>query len=300
MIVAARPKFQWFFRRHSLALGERTLVMGVLNVTPDSFSDKGKFLSPEKAIEHALRILDEGADILDMGGESTRPGDRPAVSAHEEVDRLLPVMEAVLRERPSTIISVDTYKAATAHAAIQAGAEIVNDVSGFLWDAEMAPLCAELGCGVVLMHTRGRMHEWRTQPRLPQDAVVPLVLRELRERIDHALHAGVPQEKIAIDPGFGFGKVGEENYPLLAHLDHLSALGYPILTGTSRKSFLGRTLEKIYGEVPPPELRLNATNASIVACVLGGTHIVRAHNVKAAREAVAVADAIRQGAVPLS
>jgi dihydropteroate synthase len=293
MIVVPRPRFSWTLHTRSLVLGERTLLVGVVNITPDSFSDSGKFFSPESAVEHALRLLDQGADILDMGGESTRPGTRPQVSAREEMDRVLPVIETVLRERPGTVISIDTYKAKTARAAVVAGAEIVNDVSGFLWDEAMAAACAELGCGVVLMHTRGKMHEWRMQPRLSRDEVVPLVLRELRERADAALAVEVQPERIVLDPGFGFGKVGDENYPLLAYLDALHALGYPILAGTSRKSFLGKTLEKICGTDVPPDQRLNATVASITAAVLAGAHLIRAHDVKEAREAIFIADAIR-------
>jgi len=297
MIVASRRQFRWALRSRRLTLGERTLLMGVVNVTPDSFSDPGKFFSSEKAVEHALKMLNQGADILDIGGESTRPGDRPPVSAPEEMDRVLPVIEAVLRARSDAVISIDTYKSQTARAAVRAGAEIVNDVSGFLWDRDMAPACAELGCGVVLMHTRGKMEEWRTQPRLPGDAVVSLVLRELGERVESALAAGVQPERIVIDPGFGFGKVGDENYPLLAELDELGVLGYPILVGTSQKSFLGKTLEKKYGELSPPKERGNATLASITAAVLAGAHLVRVHDVKAAREAVAIADAIREGVI---
>lgn len=293
MIVAPRPSFDWNLRTRSLRLGTRTLLVGVVNITPDSFSDKGKFFTTESAVGHALQLVEDGADILDLGGESTRPGTRPAVSIEEELDRLLPVMEAVLRERPGAVISIDTYKSTTARAAIAAGAEIVNDVSGFLWDDAMASTCAELGCGVVLMHTRGRPDEWRTQPPLAHDAVVPLVLRELQERADAALNAGVRHECIILDPGFGFGKVGDENYPLLAHLDALHALGYPILAGTSRKSFLGKTLATIYGHAVAPDQRGNATLASITAAVLAGAHLVRVHDVRSAREAVAIADAIR-------
>ncbi len=295
MIVATRPRYDWSLRTRSLALGARTLLVGVVNITPDSFSDGGQFFSPQKAVEHSLRLLDEGADILDLGGESTRPGTRPRVSVQEELDRVLPVLETVLRERPGTVLSIDTYKAATARAAIAAGAEIVNDVSGFQWDEAMASTCAELQCGVILMHTRGHMNEWRTQPPIPLDEVVPLVLRELRERSEAALEAGMQRASMVLDPGFGFGKSFEENYPLLAHLDTLHALGYPILSGTSRKSFLGRTLAHMHGKDATPNQRDNATLASITAAVLAGAHLVRVHDVKAAREAVAIADAIRDG-----
>ncbi|MGC1781382.1 MAG: dihydropteroate synthase [Acidobacteriaceae bacterium] len=293
MIVAPRPRFDWRLRTRSLLLGERTLLVGVVNVTPDSFSERGEFLSSERAIEHSLQLLDEGAEILDLGGESTRPGARPIVSAQEELDRVLPVLEAILRARPGATISVDTYKSATARAAVAAGAEIVNDVSGFLWDENMAATVAELKCGVVLMHTRGRPDEWRAQARLARDAVVPLVLRELDERANAARAAGVQHDRIVLDPGFGFGKAGEENYPLLAHLDALRTLGYPILAGTSRKSFLGKSLATIYGHPVAPDQRGNATLASVTAAVLAGAHLVRVHDVRIAREAVAIADAIR-------
>ena len=293
MIVAPRPHFDWSLRTRVLALGERTLLVGVVNITPDSFSDGGKFFSTASAIEHALRLLDEGADILDLGGESTRPGKHAAVSAQEELDRVLPVLETILRERPGSIISIDTYKSETARAAVAAGAEIVNDVSGFLWDDAMAATCAELRCGVVLMHTRGHSDEWRTQPRLAQREVMPLVLRELRQRADAALAAGVQREYIVLDPGFGFGKVLAENYPLLAHLDALHELGFPILAGPSRKAFLGRILAEIYGHDVPADQRSIATIAAITTAILAGAHLVRVHDVKAGREAAAVADAIR-------
>ena len=295
MVVAPRPQFDWILSARSLALGERTLLVGVVNVTPDSFSDGGRFFLAENAIEHALQLLDEGADILDLGGESTRPGKHAPVSAQEELDRVLPVLEAVLRERPDTIISVDTYKAETARAAVAAGTEIVNDVSGFLWDEDMAATCAELQCGVVLMHTRGRSEEWRAQPQLARDEVLPLVLSGLHERVDRALTAGVSPEKIVLDPGFGFGKIADENYPLLTQLDTLHTLGYPILAGPSRKAFLGKTLAQMYGDDVPTDQRGIATLAAVTAAVLAGAHLVRVHDVKPAREAVVIADAIREG-----
>lgn len=295
-MIVARPHFRWETRRRTLELGGRTLVAGVLNVTPDSFSDRGRFFTPEKAIEHALRLLDQGADILDIGGESTRPGTRPAVSASEEIDRVVPVIQAVRVERPEAVLSIDTYKAMTARAAIAAGAEIVNDVSGLLWDSDMATACSELGCGVILMHTRGKMGEWRTQPPLARDEVMPLVLRELRERVEGALKVGVGRDRIMVDPGFGFGKVGDENYALLANFEAFHGIGFPIAAGTSRKSFLGKTLERMSGLAVAPEHRDNATLASVAVLALAGTHVVRVHDVQATREAVAIADAIREQA----
>ncbi|MEO6830210.1 MAG: dihydropteroate synthase [Acidobacteriaceae bacterium] len=293
MIVAPRPPFLWSLHTRALALGTRTLLAGVVNRTPDSFSDGGKFFSAENAIEHALHLLDEGADLLDLGGESTRPGRHAVVSAQEELDRVLPVVEAVLRERPGTILSIDTYKAETARAAIAAGAEIINDVSGFLWDPAMAGTCAELECGVILMHTRGRSEEWHTLPSLEQNEVVPLVQRGLRQSVEMAKDAGVQVNRIVLDPGFGFGKSLEENYPLLAHLDELHALGYPLMAGPSRKAFLGKTLAGIYGHDIGTTERGNATLAAVTAAALAGAHLVRVHDVKPAREATAIADAIR-------
>ena len=297
MAVTPRSHFRWALHKRSLALGERTLLVGVVNVTPDSFSDGGEFLSATNAIDHALRLLGDGADILDMGGESTRPGTRPPVSVQEELDRVLPVMEGILQKRPETLLSIDTYKAETARAAVRAGVQIVNDVSGFLWDPAMAATCAELRCGVILMHTRGRSSEWRTQPPLPHEEVVPLVLRELKQRADAAISAGIEPAAIVLDPGFGFGKVLDENYPLLAHFDELHTLGYPLLAGVSRKAFLGRTLAQMYGHDVPADQRGSATVAAVTAAVLAGAHLVRVHDVKAVREVVAIADAIRNDSV---
>src|SRR6202012_3051470 len=186
MPFTRRSEFLWQLRTRSLALGAQTLVMGVLNVTPDSFSDGGLYHSAQEAIEHGLRMLDEGADILDIGGESTRPGQQHVVSAAEEQERVLPVMQAILRARPEAVISIDTYKASTARAAVDAGAEIVNDVSGFLWDEAMAATCANLRCGVVLMHTRGKPDEWRALPKLDPEEVLPLVKRELENKLQAA------------------------------------------------------------------------------------------------------------------
>ena len=293
MAVAARPLFDWKLRTRSLQLGARTQIVGVLNVTPDSFSDGGLFFIREQAIHRALVLLDEGADILDIGGESTRPGDRPQVTALEEIDRVVPIIEAVLQQYPETIISVDTYKAQTAQAAVGAGAEIVNDVSGFLWDDAMTATCAAMRCGVMLMHTRGRPQEWRAQPPIPSAEVVPLVLRELAERAHAALAAGIARENIVLDPGLGFGKTFDENYPLLANLDQLHTLGYPLLAGASRKSFLTRTLKATTGKEASAEARLHATLTAHTAAILAGAHLIRAHDVTAARNAAAIADTIR-------
>jgi len=297
-----RPTFQWHLGSRSLELGKRTLIMGIVNVTPDSFSDGGRFLEVDKAVEHASRLLDEGADIVDIGGESTRPGARvdtgvsanseqartvPEVSAQEELERVIPVVVALKRTRPAAVISVDTYKAVVARAAVGAGAEIVNDVSGFRWDPKMLSTLADLRCGAVLMHMRGRPEEWRSLP--PLRDVVGLVKRELTELVQNAVAKGVHRERIVLDPGFGFGKSFDQNYPLIAHLDALQEIGFPLLAGTSRKSFIGRTLGGAKS-ISPAE-RLFGTLAAETALILNGAHILRTHSVRASAEAARVADA---------
>lgn len=296
MPFRARPTYDWRLRTRTLPLGQRTLIMGILNVTPDSFSDGGHFYTPaeapHRALEHALQMLDEGADLIDLGGESTRPRATP-LSPDEEQARILPALEAILRERPSAILSIDTFHSATAQRAIEAGAEIVNDVSGLQWDAEMSATCARLGCGAVLMHTRGTPAEWPTLPPLAPEEVTPLVLRGLEAVLATAEAAGIQHERIVIDPGLGFGKRLDENYPLLAHLEAFHRLHLPILMGASRKGFLGNTIARaLHREVPPSSERLHATTAANVASILGGAHILRVHDVRPAAEAAAIADEI--------
>ena len=292
MAFTRRTLCTWKLRTRSLTLGQRTLVMGVLNVTPDSFSDGGEFLDPQAAVAQALAMLDDGADLVDIGGESTRPGTEKPLSAQEEQDRVLPVIEGILRERRKSVLSIDTYKAETARAAVNAGAEIVNDVSGFCWDASLPAACAELGCGVVLMHTRGRPDEWRTQPRLAQENVIPLVREGLALSLATARAAGIDHSSVVLDPGFGFGKAFDNNYPMLAHLDGLLALGQPLLAGVSRKSFLGRTLAPPGATEVPARARENASLAATTAAILAGASIVRVHEVGPAVEAARIADAI--------
>jgi dihydropteroate synthase len=298
-----RSVFQWGLGKRMLELGKRTLIMGVVNVTPDSFSDGGLYLDSAKATDHALKLLDEGADIVDIGGESTRPGAsvatasshlegqtrKAAVSAEEELQRVLPVITALKKQRPNAVISIDTYKASVARAAVNAGAEIVNDVSGLRWDPQMARTIAEIKCGTILMHMRGRPEEWRTLP--PPGDIVLLVKRELREWAEAAVLAGARRERIALDPGFGFGKNFEQNYPLLGRFQELQSLGFPLVAGTSRKSFLGRTLAKDGKDAAVAD-RLYGNLAAHTALILKGAHILRTHDVKAAVEAARVADAI--------
>jgi dihydropteroate synthase len=292
MPFAVRARFDWRLRTRSLELGRQTLVMGILNVTPDSFSDGGEWLDSDAATAHGLEMLDQGADIVDVGGESTRPG-AVALSPAEEQGRVLPVLRAILKARPEAILSIDTYHAETARAAVQAGVEIVNDVSGHLWDAEMSRTCAELGCGVVLMHTRGRPQEWRGLPQLALEEVMPLVLRELAGRARAAMAAGVAREAIVLDPGFGFGKALGENFPLLGRFQELQGLGFPLLAGVSRKSFLARSLTEagVRREVSAEAMR-EATGAANAAAILGGVHVLRAHEVGPARVVAAVVDRV--------
>ena len=291
----------WRLRTRALELGRRTLVMGVVNVTPDSFSDGGAFLEPDAAVAHALQLLEDSADLVDIGAESTRPGSHAgavdaAVSAEEEQARLLPVVEGVLQARPEAIVSVDTYKASTAKAAIEAGAQVMNDVSGFSWDAEMARVCTEARCGVVLMHTRGRPDEWTGQTKLTGDDMLTTVRRGLEESLRIAQAAGIAPEAIVLDPGYGFGKRFDENFALLARQEQLLTLGRPLLAGVSRKSFLGRALAPLNDGVDVPAMgRGTASVAAMVAAILHGASIVRVHAVRAAREAAQIADAVLAG-----
>jgi dihydropteroate synthase len=299
MTPLLRTISHWKLRTRSVELGRRTLVMGVVNITPDSFSDGGRFLDPEAAIARALTLLDDGADLLDLGAESTRPGSRAgkpteaAVSAEEEQERLLPVIDGILKLRPDAILSADTYKSSTARAALAAGVEIINDVSGFTWDEAMPRICAESGCGVVLMHTRGRPEEWRTQAKLPPDTLIETIRAGLAESLAIASRTGVRAEAVILDPGYGFGKKFDENYNVLARQAEFLALGRPLLAGVSRKSFLGHTLAPLFGgDAAPVESREIAGIAALVAAILHGASIVRVHDALPAVEAARIADAV--------
>ena len=289
-----RPVFDWLIGSRTLQLGKRTLIMGVVNVTPDSFSDGGVNIDRGRAVEYAIQLLHDGADIIDVGGESTRPGAKVlavesgvGVSEKEELERVIPVIAGVKQKRPKTLISVDTYKAAVARRAIEAGAEIVNDVSGFLWDPKMAKTLAELKCGAVLMHMRGRPQEWRTLPPVPD--IVSLVKRELRDRTEAAVLAGMKRERMVIDPGFGFGKNHEENYPLLRRFEEFHELRFPLLAGISRKSFIGRALARDGKDASVADRQFGTLAAETVA-ILKGAQIIRTHDVRACADAVRIAD----------
>jgi dihydropteroate synthase len=286
-----RPVFEWQIGSRSLQLGKRTLIMGIVNVTPDSFSDGGDYLDPQNALDKALHLNDEGAEIIDIGGFSTRPGViiDDNLSEAEELRRILPVIEGLRNHRPKALISVDTFRANVARAAIKAGADIVNDVSGFLWDKAMPKTVADLKCAAILMHMRGKPDEWRKLP--PVGDIVTLVKRELRDRAEAAVIAGIKRERLVLDPGFGFGKNREENYPLLKRFEELHQIRYPLLAGVSRKSFVGRALAR-NGEDAPVTARLSGSLAAETSLILKGAHIIRTHDAKACADAVKIADIV--------
>jgi dihydropteroate synthase len=269
-----------------MTLGSRTLVMGIVNVTPDSFSDGGVLSDPRRAIDAAVQMIADGADILDVGGESTRPGAQ-ALGAAEELDRVLPVIEG-LASRVSVPISVDTYKASVAAAAVRAGAAIVNDVSGLRYDAALGRVVANNGAALILMHTRGRSSDMYRHATYHD--VVDEVLDELRESVAFATGAGVPKDRLLIDPGLGFAKEPPHNYEVLGRLDEFSDFGRPIVIGASRKGFLTRAIGR---DVVPAE-RDWATAATVAAAVIAGAHIVRVHAVRELAQVARVADEIRK------
>jgi dihydropteroate synthase len=274
-------------RSGTLVLGERTLVMGVLNVTPDSFSDGGKFLDPLKAIDHALAMRRAGADLLDVGAESTRPGSR-SISVAEELRRLMPVLEG-LRGRLKIPVSVDTRKSAVAEMAIRAGAEIINDVSGLNHDPGLAEVAARHGVLLILMHMRGTPETMQKRPFAAD--VLQAVNAGLRKSVAIARRAGVAKSQIIVDPGIGFGKSFAQNYELLEKLAQLAKLGYPLLVGASRKGFLGATVARA-GKPDATEGRIWATAATVTAAILNGAHIVRVHDVPEMVRVARVADCL--------
>jgi dihydropteroate synthase len=271
-------------------LGQRTWLMGVVNVTPDSFFDGGLYFEPARAIERALELAAEGADVIDVGGESTRPGANP-VPAEEEKKRILPIVE-VLREKHQALISVDTSKTEVARAALAEGADIINDISAGRFDPRMLALVAESGAGLVLMHMKGTPRTMQIEPRY--DDVLAEVKSFLQDRLEAAVSAGIPRENIIIDPGIGFGKRLEDNLALLNNLSVLTEIGRPILVGISRKSFIGKILNA------EPEERLEGTIAAAVVSILNGADLLRVHDLRAVKRAVVVAEKIMsQGAVRL-
>ena len=271
--------------RYDLDLSRKTHIMGILNITPDSFSDGGIHFDASHAVDHALRMIDDGADLIDIGGESTRPGSEP-VSLDEELRRTLPVIEA-LAGKISAPISIDTYKSPVAIRALEAGASMVNDISGMRFDPEMPKVISRFSVPVVIMHIKGTPKNMQVNPTY--EALIPEIMDYFRSSIRLAVKAGIPEDMIILDPGIGFGKTFEHNLEIMNNLDTFSALEKPLLIGPSRKAFLG----KILGGLPPQE-RLEGTAASVAISIIKGAHIVRVHDVREMARVAKVADAIKQ------
>ena len=279
-----RQTINWALRGRTLTAGDRPLIMGILNVTPDSFSDGGTHADTDAAVEHGLRCVEEGADIIDIGGESTRPG-ADAVSVGEELDRTLPVVTR-LAAATDAVLSIDTMKAEVAKQAIAAGAAIVNDVSALTQDPQMVQVVAQTGVGVVLMHMQGTPRTMQKAPRY--EDVVCDVTTYLADRVKAVVVAGVAPDAVAVDPGIGFGKTDKHNVALIADLASLAGVGRPVVVGLSRKRFLGALTGRDVSD------RVSASVAGLVACVLGGAHVMRVHDVAASVDAARVASAIRE------
>ncbi|MGE5648460.1 MAG: dihydropteroate synthase [Acidobacteriota bacterium] len=281
--MTARRRFVWKLKNRELQLGDRTLLVGVLNVTPDSFSDGGRFYDPDRAYARALALEEQGADVIDIGAESTRPGSQ-RVNEAEEKRRLMPVLKR-LRNRLSVPISIDTYKAAVAENALDLGAEIINDPTGLTFDPLLAKVATQYDAGLILNHMRGAPETWAKLPPIPD--VVGTVRQDLEACAHRARLAGLDRSRIVIDPGLGFGKRGEQNFEILARLSALGDIETPIMVGPSRKQFLKQ-----------PEDRLTefATAAAVTAAIFAGAHLVRVHDVEAMRAVVTIADAIARSA----
>lgn len=274
-----RKLFYWKLKDREIKLGERTLILGVLNITPDSFSDGGKYSEPEHALARALELEEQGADVIDIGAESTRPGSTRIIAA-EELRRLIPVLKR-LKGQLSVPISVDTYKAEVAERAIEHGAEIINDPSGLTFEPQLGRAVSNRDAGLILNHMRGRPETWAKLPPMPD--VMGAVVRDLEATVSRARHTGIDRSKIIVDPGLGFGKRKEQNSEILARLGELNCLEVPIMVGPSRKSFLAQSTET---------QTLFATAAAVTAAILRGAHLVRVHDVREMRAAADLADEI--------
>ncbi|KPK31399.1 MAG: dihydropteroate synthase [Nitrospira bacterium SG8_35_1] len=264
----------------------KTHIMGILNVTPDSFSDGGHFFNRDRAIEQALRMQADGADIIDIGGESTRPGSEP-VSVRDEISRTIPVIQSLVKVA-NIPVSIDTCKSQVADAALSAGASIVNDISGLRFDKKMAHVIARHKAPVAIMHIKGTPKNMQNNP--VYKALIPEIMDSLRESIVIAEQAGIPGDRIIIDPGIGFGKTAEHNLEIIRRLDEFAGFEKPVLLGPSRKSFIG----KVLGDLPVTE-RLEGTAAAVAAAILKGAHILRVHDVKEMVRVARLADAIKKG-----
>jgi dihydropteroate synthase len=264
----------------------QTLIMGIVNVTPDSFSDGGLFLSRDKAVSHGMQLIQDGADILDIGGESTRPNATP-VSLEEELSRVIPVIES-LREKTDGLISIDTTKSQVADKALQAGADIVNDISGLTFDQNMMITIAKWNVPIIIMHIKGTPQNMQKNPHYKN--VMEEIIQFLSDRVDAAITAGISRDKIILDPGIGFGKTVDDNFKLLNHLGKICDLGFPVLLGPSRKAFIGETLNL------PPNQREEGTAAAVTAGILNGARLFRVHDVKAMKRVATISDKITEAA----
>lgn len=280
----SRKHYQWKLKQREFILGERTIILGVLNVTPDSFSDGGRYLDPDRAFARAIELEEQGADIIDIGAESTRPGAERVAEA-EELRRLVPVLKR-LEGKLNVPISVDTYKSAVAERAMEYGAEIINDPSGLTFDPQLAKVTANHGAALILNHMRGTPESWAKLP--PLKDVMAVILKDQEASVHRATGAGVARSSIAVDPGLGFGKRKEQNAEILARLSLMAQLELPILVGPSRKSFLAH---------PSAKETEFASAAAVTAAILAGAHLVRVHDVTAMRAAADVADAILRNQV---
>jgi dihydropteroate synthase len=285
--VPNRKEFRLTWRGHSLELGRKTLIMGVINVTPDSFSDGGHFFSKDRAIDQALALEADGADIIDIGGESTRPY-AEKVSLEQELERVVPVIEE-LSKTVRVPISIDTYKAKIAELAIRAGASIINDISALRFDPEMAPVAGNSCVPVILMHMKGTPGNMQDNPEYSD--LMGEIADFFMEAVDRAESEGIAREMLILDPGIGFGKSFDHNLEIIRDLRKLEAVGLPILLGSSRKAFIGNILGK------SPEERDTGTMATVAAGIMNGAHIVRVHNVKMAKDTVKVMDAVMEGKI---
>jgi len=274
-----RKRYEWKLKNREIQFGDRTLLVGVLNLTPDSFSDGGKFADPDRAYARALEMEDEGADLIDVGAESTRPGST-RISEAEELRRLVPVLKR-LRDKLSIPICVDTYKAAIAEKAFELGVDIINDPSSLTFEPGLARVVSNHDGGLILNHMRGTPETWAKLPPLPD--AMGSVVSDLQATVHRAIRAGVAKNRIVVDPGLGFGKRKEQNSEIIARLPQLASLGYPMMVGPSRKSFLARAT---------PEETIFANASAVAACILGGAHMVRVHEVREMKIAAQTADAI--------
>lgn len=292
LIRYRKKNFQIQYNRKILPLGLKTAIMGVLNVTPDSFSDGGLYTDPEKALARAVQIHEEGAEIIDIGGESTRPGSE-RVPAEEELRRVIPVLRLIRKELPDVWISIDTYKSEVARACLEEGADIINDISGGTFDERMFEVVSQYGCPYVINHIKGRPETWRSEP-IVYEGVVAEIISWWEGRISLLREKGYKREEnLILDPGIGFGKLPEHNVEILRRFEEFRIMGKPLMVGVSRKSFVGLVLEGFLNRKTEPKERLFGSLGAVAPAVLQGAHIVRVHDVRETREFLALLDAVR-------